>query len=174
MGRGSSPAWWPREGRRRREEQQPQRRRARPPWSGPAASRPRWRLPSISARCEATPHCIACRRTSTGRWRWGRSRGRSSSACSRVLPRGGPGPKYDRQLYQPRLFFAGSPCVAWLGSDTRLSQLPRARSSALLTTRPRRLCEGGGGRVGLDWRPGSGRVYPPSVSAWVARPWAGS
>ena len=28
-------------------------------------------------------------------------------------------------------------------------------------------------RVGLDWRPGSGRVHLPSVRAGVARPWAG-
>jgi len=61
-------------------------------------------------------------------------------------------------------------------SDTWLSQLPRARSSTLLVTRPRPVCGYAGGEARGharestgDWRPGSGRVHLPSVKAWVAR-----
>ena len=40
------------------------------------------------------------------------------------------------------LAVAGSSYAAWLGSDTRLLQLPRARTSILLATRPRQACGG--------------------------------
>jgi len=63
---------------------------------------------------------------------------------------------------------AGSPYVVWLGSVTRSHSchgLEAVRSRPFtLDARAR-----GRGRVGLDWRPGPGRVYLPSLSAWVVR-----
>ena len=84
-----------------------------------------------------------------------------------MLARGEPGPSYDRQLHQPRLWPG---LLARRGSGlTRGSHSCRGLEAARCW--PLKLDEHAGGQehVGLDLRPGSGRVHLPNVGAGVVR-----